>query len=44
MGRIRVDLPDELEEQLRFKTLERFDGKKGDLSKAVGEAVKTWLV
>ena len=43
MGRISVDLPDELEKQLRFKTVERFGGKKGDLSRAVQEAVKTWI-
>jgi hypothetical protein len=43
MGRICVDLPDELEKQLRFKTVDRFGGKKGDLSKAVGEAVRTWV-
>jgi hypothetical protein len=43
MGRIGVDLPDELEKQLRFKTVERFGGKKGDLSKAVTEAVRTWI-
>jgi len=43
MGRISVDLPDELEKQLRFKTVERFGGKKGDLSRAVREAVKTWI-
>ena len=43
MGRISVDLPDELEKQLRFKTVERFGGKKGDLSRAVEEAVKTWI-
>jgi hypothetical protein len=42
MGRISVDLPDELEKQLRFKTIERFGGKKGDLSKAVEEAVRKW--
>jgi hypothetical protein len=44
MGRISVDLPDELEKKLRFKTIERFGGKKGDLSKAVEEAIKTWVV
>jgi len=38
-----VDLPDELEKQLRIKTVERFGGKKGDLSKAVEQAVKTWI-
>ena len=43
MGRISVDLPDELEKQLRFKTVERFGGKKGDLSRAVQDAVKTWI-
>jgi hypothetical protein len=28
---------------LRFKTIERFGGRKGDLSRAVEEAVKTWI-
>jgi hypothetical protein len=44
MGRISVELPDELEKKLRFKTIERFGGKKGDLSRAVEEAIKTWVV
>ena len=44
MGRISVELSDELEKELRFKTVERFGGKKGDLSKAVEEAVKTWII
>jgi hypothetical protein len=43
MGRISVELPDELERKLRFKTIERFGGKKGDLSKAVEESVKRWV-
>ena len=43
MGRISVDLPEELEKKLRFKTIERFGGRKGDLSKAVEEAVQTWV-
>jgi len=43
LGRISVDLPDELEKQLRIKTVERFGGKKGDLSKAVEEAIRTWV-
>jgi hypothetical protein len=43
LGRINVDLSDELEKQLRLKTVEIFGGKKGDLSKAVQEAVKTWI-
>jgi hypothetical protein len=36
-----VVLSDQLEKQLRFKTIERFGGKKGDLTRAVEEAVKT---
>ena len=43
VGRISADLPDELEKELRFKTIERFGGKKGDLSRAVEEAVETWV-
>jgi hypothetical protein len=43
MGRISVEIPDELEKDLRFKTIERFGGKKGDLSRAVQEAIKTWV-
>ena len=43
MGRISAELPDKLEKELRFKTIERFGGKKGDLSRAVEEAVKTWV-
>jgi hypothetical protein len=38
-----VALSDELEKKLRFKTIERFGGRKGDLSRAVEEAVKTWI-
>ena len=44
MGRISVNLPDVLEKKLRLKTIEMFGGRKGDLSKAVEEAVKTWVV
>jgi hypothetical protein len=43
MGRISAEIPDELEKQLRFKTIERFGGRKGDLSRAVEEAVRTWV-
>jgi len=43
MGRINVDISDELEKQLRLKTVEKFGGKKGDLSRALQEAVKTWI-
>jgi len=43
LGRINVDLTDEIEKQLRLKTVERFGGKKGDLSKAVQDAIQTWI-
>jgi len=43
MGRINVDIQDELEKKLRIKTIEIYGGKKGDLSRAVEEAVKTWV-
>jgi hypothetical protein len=43
LGRISVELSDELEKKLRFKTIERFGGRKGDLSRAVQEAVETWV-
>jgi hypothetical protein len=43
MGRISVAIPDQLEKRLRFKTIERFGGKKGDLSRAVEEAIQIWV-
>ena len=43
MGRISVELSDELEKQLRFKTIEKFGGRKGDLSRAIEEAIETWV-
>jgi hypothetical protein len=43
MGRISVDISEALEKKLRFKTIERFGGRKGDLSRAVEEPVKTWI-
>ena len=43
MGRICVDLSIELEKKLRISSINRFGGKKGDLSRAVEEAVKTWV-
>ena len=43
MGRISAYLPSELEKQLRLKTIERLGGKKGDLTRAVEEAVRVWI-
>ena len=41
VGRISVVIPDELERALRLTTVERFGGKKGDLTRAVEDAVTT---
>jgi hypothetical protein len=43
MGLISVALSEELEKKLRFKTIERFGGKKGNLSKAVEEVIIKWV-
>jgi hypothetical protein len=43
MGRICVLLSDKLEKQLRLKTVEMFGGKKGDLTRAVAEAIESWI-
>ena len=43
LGRISVYIPDELEKALRFKTIEEYSGKKGDLTRAVEKAVKIWV-
>ena len=43
MGRITAIIPDELEKQLRLQALEVYGGKKGDLSKAVENAIKNWV-
>jgi len=43
IGRISAILSDELEKELRLKSIEVFGGKKGDLSRAVEEAIKTWI-
>jgi len=38
-----VDIEDKLEKMLRFKTIEVYGGRKGDLSQAIEEAVETWV-
>jgi hypothetical protein len=43
MGRITAIITDELEKRLRLKALEVYGGKKGDLSRAVEEAIKNWV-
>jgi post-segregation antitoxin (ccd killing protein) len=43
VGSVSVSIPDELEQQLREKGVERFGLKRGYLSKAVEEAIRLWL-
>ena len=43
MGRISVVIPDELEKELRIKTIEVYGGRKGDLTRAVEKAVQIWV-
>lgn len=43
MGRIDAVISDELETKLRMEILKRFKGKKGDLQRAVEEAITLWI-
>ena len=43
MGRIDVTLPDDLEEKLRDAVYRRKGMKRGNLKKAINEAIILWL-
>ncbi len=43
MGRLDFTIPDDLETELRIKVVKKYGGRKGDLGKALLEAVKLWL-
>ena len=43
MGRIDVMVRDDLERKLRVEVAKRLGGKKGDLSKAIEEAIERWV-
>jgi len=43
MGKISISIPDKLEEKLRKRAMKRFGMKKGNLSRAVEEAIRLWL-
>lgn len=43
MGLVQVVLTEATEKRLRMEAVRRFGGKKGDLSRAVEEAVRLWL-
>lgn len=42
MGRITIDIDDDLEKQVRVRVAEK-GGKKGDLTKAMEEGLRLWL-
>lgn len=42
MGNIKVILPDDLEKKFRAKVYERYGMKKGNITIAILDAVKTW--
>lgn len=44
MGRLDVEIPDELEKEFKKEMAERFEiPKKGNLKKALIEAIQLWI-
>jgi len=43
MGTINVEIPDELHHRFRKKIVDVYGGKKGDMRKAVVEALEDWV-
>jgi hypothetical protein len=43
MGILNVEIPDTLENRFRQTIFQRFGGKKGDLQRAVIEAIELWI-
>jgi len=43
MGRLNINVSDQIEKEFRLKTIEKFGGKKGSLSKALEEAITLWI-
>lgn len=44
MARIDAVINDNLERKFRMKITERLGGRKGDLSKALEEAIQLWVI
>ena len=43
MARLDVVVADDLENRFRIEIIKRYGGRKGDLSKAVTEAIEVWM-
>jgi tryptophan synthase beta subunit len=43
MGKINLDIDDNLEKELRKIAVEKFEARKGFLKKAVEEAIRDWI-
>jgi metal-responsive CopG/Arc/MetJ family transcriptional regulator len=43
MGRIDINLPDELENKLRMEAGRRLGARRGSLTDAIVDAIETWL-
>lgn len=43
MGRVDIILPDDLEERFREEVFKRFGMKRGNLTKAIEEAIVRWI-
>lgn len=43
MGRVTIELPDELDRRFRARVAEKYGGAKGALGRAFQEAVELWL-
>jgi len=43
MGKINLDIDDNLEKELRRIAVKKFEARKGFLKKAVEEAIRDWI-
>ena len=43
MGKLLVTIDDDLEKKFRLEVVERFGGRKGDIKKAIEEAIARWI-
>jgi len=43
MGRVDLILDDKLEQRLRLAVVKRYGGRRGDLKKAMIDAIEKWL-